>query len=85
MHRFLVQLDSTTLDVLRASMDEFGLVRQERERDIVDADSKFVCHNVIENCNFPLCFAVLQLERKYALLSKFFPSYKFFGFVQSDL
>ena len=73
VHRFLVQLDSATLNVLGASMDDFGLVWQEREWDVVDADPKFVCRNVIENCDFPLCFAVLQLERKYALLRKFFP------------
>jgi len=85
VHRCLVQLDSALLDILGALRDDFSLVRQQGERDVVDAESKCVCHDIIENRNLPLGLAVLQLERKHALLRKFFSPYEFFGFVQADL
>ena len=72
MHLHLVQLDSAPLDVLGALRDDFSLVRQEREWDVVDAESKCVCHDVIENCDLPLGLAVLQLDRKHAILREFF-------------
>ena len=55
-----------------ALWEDFSLVGQERERDVVDAENKCVLQDVIENCNLPLGLAVLQLERKHALLRKFF-------------
>jgi len=36
MHLHLVQLDNTIINVLGALWDDFSLVRQERERDVVD-------------------------------------------------
>ena len=61
VHNLIVQHDSAILDVLGALRDEFSLVGQERERDVVDAKSECVCHNIIENCDLPLGLAVLQL------------------------
>ena len=49
VHLNLVQHDLATLDVLGTLRDYFSLVRQERERDVVDAESKCVQHDVIEN------------------------------------
>jgi len=73
VHLHLVQLDLAPFDVLGALRDDYGLVRQERERDVVDAESKFIRRGDIENCDLPLGLAVLQLERKHTLLRKFFP------------
>ena len=56
-----------------ALREDFSLVGQERERDVVDAESKCVRHDVIENFDLPLGFAVLQLDRKHTMLRKFFP------------
>ena len=55
-----------------ALREDFSLVGQERERDVVDGESKCVCHNIIENCDLPLGLAVLQLDRKHAILCEFF-------------
>jgi len=85
VHLYPVQLDSAIVDVLRTLRNDFSLVGQERERDFVDAESKCVCHNIIENRDLPLSFAILQLDRKHTLLRKFFPSYELFGFIQADL
>ena len=49
VHHLLVQLDSAVLDVLGALRDDFSLVGQERERDVVDAESKCVRRDIIEN------------------------------------
>ena len=49
VHLYLVQLDSAVLDVAGALRKDFSLVRQERERDVVDGESKCVCRNIIEN------------------------------------
>ena len=73
VHPYIVQLDYAAVDVLGSLRDDFSLVRQEREWDVVDAESKCVSHDVVENCDFPLGFAVLQLYRKNSLLRKFFP------------
>ena len=73
MHLHVVQLDSAVLDVLGALRDDFSLVGQEGERDVVDAKSKFIRGGDIENCDLPLGLAVLQLDRKHATLCKFFP------------
>ena len=51
-----------------ALREDFSLVGQERERDVVDAESKCVCHDIIENCDLPLGLAVLQFDRKHILL-----------------
>ena len=37
VHLYLVQLDSAALDILGALRNDFSLVWQERERDVVDA------------------------------------------------
>ena len=71
VHLHLVQLDSAHVDVLGALRDDFSLVGQERERDVVDAESKCVRHDIIENCDLPLGLAVLQFEREHILLRKF--------------
>ena len=42
VHHLLVQLDLAIIDVAGAFRDEFSLVGQERERDVVDADGKCV-------------------------------------------
>ena len=42
VHLHLVQLDSAVLDVAGALRDNFSLVGQERERDVVDTESKCV-------------------------------------------
>ena len=73
VHLYLVQLDNALLDVLGALRDDFSLVRQERERDVVNAQGELVRGGDIENCNLPLGLAVLQLDRKQTLLRKFFP------------
>ena len=73
VHLHLVQLDSAPLDVLGALRDDFSLVGQERERDVVDAESKCVRHDIIENCDLPLGLAILQFERKHSILRKFLP------------
>ena len=49
VHLYLVQLDSALLDVLGALRDDFSLVGQERERDVVDADSEFIRGGDVEN------------------------------------
>ena len=72
VHLHLVQPDSAPLDVLGALRDDFGLVRQEREREVVDAQGELVRGDDVENCDLPLGLAVLQLERKHAILRKFF-------------
>ena len=72
MHLYLVQLDQALLDVLGALRDDFSLVGQERERDVVDGETKCIGHDVIENRDLPLGLAILQLDRKHALLRKFF-------------
>ena len=69
---YLVQLDSPPVDVLGARREEFRLVGQAGERDVVDGETKCVCHNIIENCNLPLGLAVLHFEWKNPLLRKFF-------------
>ena len=68
MHLHLVQPDSTPLDVAGALRDDFSLVGQERERYVVDGESKLVCPDIIENRNLPLGLTVLQFERKHPLL-----------------
>ena len=73
VHLHLVQLDPAPLDVLGALRDDFSLVGQEREWDVVYADSKFIRRGDIENCDLPLGLGVLQLERKHTMLRKFFP------------
>jgi len=40
VHLYLVQLDLAPLDVLGSVRDDFSLVRQERERDVVNAETK---------------------------------------------
>jgi len=85
VHHLLVQLDLAPLDVLGALRSDFSLVGQERERDVVDAESKFICGGDIENHDLPLGLAVLQFKRKHSILRKFFPAHSFFCFVQADL
>ena len=59
MHLLLVQIDGATLDVLGALRDDFSLVGQERKGDVVDAQSKCVRQDIIENRDLPLGLAVL--------------------------
>ena len=73
VHLHLVQLEHASLDVLGALWDDFGLVRQEGERDVVYVQGELICRGDIENCDLPLGLSVLQLERKHAFLRKFFP------------
>ena len=68
VHLHLVQLDSALLDVAGAFHDDFSLVGQEKERDVVDDESKFIRGDDIKYCDFPLGFAVLQYERKHSTL-----------------
>ena len=49
VHHLLVQLDNAVLNVLGALQDDFSLVRQERERDVVDTDSKFIRRSDVED------------------------------------
>ena len=72
VHLHLIQLDSAPLDVLGALRDDFSLVRQEWERQVVDTQGELVCGDDIENLDLPLGLPVLQLERKNPLLRKFF-------------
>ena len=72
VHLHLVQLDSAALDVAGALREDFSLVGQERERDVVDGETKCVRHDIIENCDLPLGLAVLQFEREQSLLRQFF-------------
>ena len=73
VHLHLVQLDQALLNVLGALRDDFSLVGQERERDVVDTDNKFIRRGDIEDLNLPRGLAVLQLDRKQTMLRKFFP------------
>ena len=73
VHLHLVQLDKAEIYVLGALRDDFGLVRQEGERDVVYVQGELICRGDIENCDLPLGLPVLQLERKHAFLRKFFP------------
>ena len=59
MHLLLVQLDSAVLDVAGALGEDFSLVGQERERDVVDGDTKCVSRDVVENGDLPLGLTVL--------------------------
>ena len=70
---YLVQLDSAHHEVSEVLRADFSLVRQERERDVVDAESEFVCQNIIENHDLPIGLAVHQFDRKDSLLRKFLP------------
>ena len=72
MHLHLVQLDLAALDVAGALREDLSLVGQERERDVVDGERKFIRGDDIKNCDLPLGLTVLQYERKYTLLRKFF-------------
>ena len=72
VHHLLVQLDLAALDVAGALREDFSLVGQERERDVVYAQGELVCGGDIENCDLPLGLAVLQLDRKHAILREFF-------------
>ena len=71
-HHLLVQLDLALLDVSGALRKDFSLVGQERERDVVNAQGELVRGGDIENCDLPLGLAVLQLDRKHAILCEFF-------------
>ena len=72
VHLLLVQHDSALLDVAGALREDFSLVGQEGERDVVDGETKCVRHDIIENCDLPLGLAVLQFEREQPLLRQFF-------------
>ena len=70
VHIHLVQLDSAALDVAGALREDFSLVGQERERDVIYGESELVRPDIIENCNLPLGLTVLQFERKHPWLSE---------------
>ena len=70
MHIRLVQLDLAALNVPGALREDFSLVGQERERDVIDGESKLVCPDIIENRNLPLGLTILQFERKHPWLSE---------------